>query len=121
MAINSIDSIDGSATQAMLEQLRAGSRKRILLQEIVTYSSALGSKPAVKIDFAQTLEKTLQAVSDRSAEARELGQRLTLGDNSISLADTMIAMQKSSIAFQGTLQVRNQVVTAYTNIMNMQV
>ena len=33
----------------------------------------------------------------------------------------MVAMQKAQLGFQATLQVRNRLVQAYTEIMNMQV
>jgi flagellar hook-basal body complex protein FliE len=44
-----------------------------------------------------------------------------MGDDSVSLSDTMIAMQKASINFQATIQVRNKLVSSYHEIMNMQV
>ena len=44
-----------------------------------------------------------------------------LGDASVSLEETMVTMQKAQIGFQATLQVRNRLVQAYTDIMNMQV
>jgi flagellar hook-basal body complex protein FliE len=44
-----------------------------------------------------------------------------LGDDTVSLSDTMIAMQKANIEFQTTVQVRNKMVAAYNDIMNMQV
>ena len=116
-----IGSIDSSRIQAMMEQLKSAAAKQANSPDPVPASTAVDGKPVAKVDFAQTLHNTLQAVSDRSAEARAMGQRFTAGDNSVSLADTMVAMQKSSIAFQATLQVRNKVVSAYTDIMNMQV
>ena len=42
-----------------------------------------------------------------------------MGDSSVSLSDAMISLQKSSIAFQQTVQVRNKLVSAYQEIMNM--
>ena len=60
-------------------------------------------------------------MSNSQKHAEELGQKFALGDDSVSLSDTMIAMQKSSIAFQATVQVRNKLVSAYHEIMNMQV
>jgi flagellar hook-basal body complex protein FliE len=39
----------------------------------------------------------------------------------VSIEETMVAMQKAQIGFQGAIQVRNRMVQAYTDIMNMQV
>jgi flagellar hook-basal body complex protein FliE len=44
-----------------------------------------------------------------------------LGNPSVSLEETMVAMQKAQIGFQTALQVRNRMVQSYTEIMNMQV
>ena len=38
---------------------------------------------------------------------------------SVSLEDSMIAMQKASVTFQAAVQVRNKVVAAYQDIMNL--
>jgi flagellar hook-basal body complex protein FliE len=42
-----------------------------------------------------------------------------LGDPTVSLEDSMIAMQKANITFQAAVQVRNKVVAAYQDIMNL--
>jgi flagellar hook-basal body complex protein FliE len=39
----------------------------------------------------------------------------------VGLEETMIAMQKASLGFQAAVQVRNKVVQAYNDIMNMNV
>ena len=44
-----------------------------------------------------------------------------MGDPNVDLADTMLALQKSSLSFQALSQVRNKLVSAYQEIMNMQV
>jgi flagellar hook-basal body complex protein FliE len=44
-----------------------------------------------------------------------------MGDPNVSLADVMIARQKSSIAFEATVQVRNRLIKAYEEVMKMTV
>ena len=46
---------------------------------------------------------------------------MQLENPAVSLEETMIAMQKAQIGFQATMQVRNRLVQAYTDVMNMQV
>ena len=48
-------------------------------------------------------------------------QQVQLGNPSVSLEQTMVAIQKAQIGFQATVHVRNRMVQAYTDIMNMQV
>jgi flagellar hook-basal body complex protein FliE len=82
---------------------------------------ALGGTPAAKVDFADALKASLEQVSGSQLKADEMGQRFAMGDDTVSLSDTMIAMQKANINFQATVQVRNKLVSAYHEIMNMQV
>lgn len=76
---------------------------------------------AKKADFTQALNQALQQVSLKQNEAEDLAQRFQLGDPNVSLEKTMVALQTSNISFQALVQVRNRVVSAYQDIMNMQV
>lgn len=120
MSIGGIGGIDSSRIQAMMEQLKAAATKPATSLAPAA-PAGLGEKPVAKLDFADALHSTLQEVSNKSRQAEELGKRFAMGDDTVSLSDTMIAMQKSSIAFQATVQVRNKLVSAYHDIMNMQV
>ena len=81
----------------------------------------LTEKLAGKVDFADALKASLDQVSGMQNKATELGQRFALDDDKVNLSDVMINMQKASIGFQATVQVRNKLVSAYQDIMNMQV
>jgi flagellar hook-basal body complex protein FliE len=71
--------------------------------------------------FQQALTQALDSVSQSQNEANRLQREVQLDNPTVSLEQTMIAMQKSQIGFQATLQVRNKLVQAYSDIMNMQV
>ncbi|MBY0577283.1 MAG: flagellar hook-basal body complex protein FliE [Gallionellaceae bacterium] len=73
------------------------------------------------VDFSAVLKSALNGVAQSQAQSEEMQKAFVLGDDRVSLSDTMIAMQKASINFQTTVQVRNKVVQAYNDIMNMQV
>ncbi len=73
------------------------------------------------VDFASALKASLDQVAQVQNQADSLEQRFTLGDPQVSLSDAMIGMQKANIALQTAVQVRNKVVAAYNDIMNMQV
>lgn len=76
---------------------------------------------ASKLDFSSMLKSSLDGVAQAQSKSDEMQKAFVLGDDRVSLSDTMIAMQKASINFQTTVQVRNKVVQAYNEIMNMQV
>ena len=69
--------------------------------------------------FAANLKDALKTVSAAQNDASQLQTQLQLGNPKVSLEQTMLAMQKSQIGFQATLHVRNRMVQAYTDIMNM--
>lgn len=74
-----------------------------------------------KVDFANVLKSSLDGVAQAQSRSEEMQKAFVLGDDRVSLSDTMIAMQKASIQFQSAVQVRNKFVQAYNDIMNMQV
>lgn len=71
--------------------------------------------------FAKALDSALKGVSQLQQESSSLQRQYQLGAGGVSLEDTMVAMQKAQIGFQATVQVRNRLVQAYSEIMNMQV
>ena len=71
--------------------------------------------------FQQEFSRALKEVSHLSNTATEMQRQVQLGNPTVSLEETMVAMQKSQIGFQATLQVRNKLVSAYSEIMNMTV
>lgn len=71
--------------------------------------------------FSQALQGALQSVSALQSQSGALQREVQLENPAVSLEETMIAMQKAGIGFQATLQVRNRLVQAYTDVMNMQV
>lgn len=73
------------------------------------------------VDFAASLDSALKSVSQSQAQAEELQRQFTLENPNVSLEQTMIAMNTSALNFSAAVQVRNRLVQAYDQIMNMQV
>ncbi len=71
--------------------------------------------------FTTAMAQALRAVSDAQLESSRLQRELQLDNPTVSLEQTMIAMNKSQVGFTAALTVRNRLVQAYTDIMNMQV
>ena len=71
--------------------------------------------------FAGALSGALKAVSAAQGDATNLQREVQLENPNVSLEQTMVALQKAQIGFSATLNVRNRMVQAYTDIMNMQV
>jgi flagellar hook-basal body complex protein FliE len=109
--------IDSSRIDAMVAQLRTAAARASGGTNLL----AASEETAKKVNFADALAASLNQVNAAQSRAEKLGQRFALGDDSVNLSDVMIAGQKANIAFQATVQVRNKLVSAYHDIMNMQV
>ncbi len=115
--------IDSARIESMLAQMKAAAQ-RPQVGEANSLGAAAGIKKAEsteKVSFSDALKTSLDQVNQRQRTSETLSKNFVLGDDSVSLSDVMIAGQKSNIAFQATVQVRNKLVSAYQDIMNMQV
>ncbi len=84
-----------------------------------TAGGTAGSAAAAGPGFADALSSALQSVSQGQLQATGLQRQFQLENPDVSLEQTMIAMNTSNISFQAALQVRNKLVTAYEQIMQM--
>jgi len=84
-------------------------------------AGAAGSAGAVPGGFRTAMASALQEVSRSQLEAQNLQRELALDNPGVSLEQTMLAMQKAQLGFTAAVQVRNRLLQAYSEIMNMQV
>lgn len=82
--------------------------------------SAEGAETA-KTDFAQVLKSSIDQVNRTQTQAASLTQAFEVGAPGVQLHDVMISLAKANVSFQQMVQVRNKLVSAYHDIMNMQV
>ena len=69
--------------------------------------------------FADLLKSSIDAVNEAQSSASEMAAALERGEKSVTLPEVMIALQKASLSFQAMTEVRNRLVNAYQEIMNM--
>jgi len=72
-------------------------------------------------DFANLLQQSLNQVNELQHSAGTLRTAFETGDPNVSLVDVMVAGQKASVSFEAVNQVRNRLLSAYQDIMNMPV
>jgi len=70
-------------------------------------------------NFSDMLGKAVNSVNDVQQQAGALQTAYDMGDPNVDITRVMIAAQKSSVSFEALTQVRNRVVRAYEDIMNM--
>ena len=67
------------------------------------------------------LKSAFDRVNDAVATADGKAKAFASGDQSISLSDVMISLEQANLALQAAAAVRDKVIAAYTNVMNMPV
>ena len=72
-------------------------------------------------DFAQVLKNTIEQVNQTQQQAEDMAAKFAAGDGNANLHEVMISLQKANLSFQEMVQARNKLVTAYHDVMNMQV
>lgn len=75
--------------------------------------------PVGQSEFGQLLKNAINDANQLQNNATDLAKRFEEGDKNIHLTDVMMATQKAHLSLQAVAQVRNHVVSAYQDIMNM--
>jgi len=112
---------DAMNVNSVLNQIRT-----LRAQTEALRAPAPGVQPATEkvnpvTDFGSLLTDSLQSVNKLQKQSGALQTAFEKGDPGVSLPEVMIASQKSSVAFQATIEVRNKMVDAYQEIMRMSV
>ncbi|MCH8618803.1 flagellar hook-basal body complex protein FliE [Undibacterium sp. TS12] len=115
-----MEGIGAGQIEAMIAQLKATAAKMEASAGIAANRTDNTASPG-RLDFAEALKASLDTVNKAQVSSEQLGQKFAMGDDKVSLSDVMISMQKANISFQTTVQVRNRLVSAYHDIMNMQI
>ena len=71
--------------------------------------------------FGALLGQMVKQVNETQTTAGDLATRFEQGDDKVTLAQVVVASQKSSVSLQAAVQVRNKLLAAYQDIMNMQI
>jgi len=96
-----------------------------VLAQIRSINSSAARAPAAPANgaalenFSATLGKAIDGVASAQNQSSELATRFELGDKSVDLAQVMIAGARSQVNFRGAVEVRNRLVAAYQDVMNM--
>ena len=121
----SVGGINSSQIDSMLSMLRNTAAQAVAPGSMVGIAAPLNNVSSgtstAKVSFADALKKSLGQVNQIQDQAQKMGDDFASGNNNVSISDVMIATQKANISLQTTVQVRNKMVSAYTDVMNMQI
>ena len=99
-----------------------------VLGELKAMSALAGGQGASQVqpaagspDFATMLKSSLDQVNQVQQDAQAQQLAFQSGAPEANLQDVMVSLQKASLSFQTMVQVRNKLVSAYQEVMSMQV
>ena len=99
-----------------------------VLQQMRSMAASAESRPSFEningtqqADFGQLLKNSISQVNETQKTSAEMSAAFEAGDASVNLSEVMVAIQKASVSFQAMTQVRNNLLSAYKEIMNMPV
>jgi flagellar hook-basal body complex protein FliE len=72
-------------------------------------------------EFANLMKNSVDHIASMQNQATALADAYESGDKSVDLTKVMLEVQKASLAFRAMTEVRNKLVDAYTQVMNMSV
>ena len=116
MAINATGSM-----QAVLQQLQATASQA----SQPTLSGGAGAlsdgDSSNHVSFAGMLKSSIDRIDGMKQAANIKAEQFERGVPGIGINDVMVDMQKSSVSMEMGIQVRNRLMSAYKEIMSMQV
>jgi len=111
----------------MIDKINSQSNIQSMLQTLRSYQSQAaggmdedGNKVGGLNGFGDLVRQTVDKVNETQMHATKIAASYERGDG-VPLTDVVLSMQKSSLSFEATLQVRNKVLKAYEDILNMPV
>jgi len=102
-------------TQMNIEQVLA--QMRVMSTQAANQSQE--TPRAGGADFGTLLKQSIDQVNEIQQQASAMREAFERGDGEMDLAQVMIAAQKSSLSFEAMVQVRNKLIEAYRDVMNM--
>jgi len=87
-------------------------------------ASGIADTPAATAqpsEFANLMKNSVDHIAGMQNQATALADAYEAGDKSVDLTKVMLEVQKASLAFRAMTEVRNKLVDAYQQVMNMSV
>ena len=95
------------------------------MRAVIEQAQGQASKPVAEQPgqggFSDLLKNAVESVNANQQEANKLSTAFQTPGSDVQMSEVMIALQKANVSFQAMVEVRNKLVGAYQEIMNMQV
>ncbi len=102
--------------EALLAQMRA-----MMEQAQGQAANKTAVEPPAQNGFSDLLKNAVNTVHSNQQQAAKLTEAFQTGDPNVQMSEVMVSLEKASVSFQAMVEVRNKLISAYQEIMNMQV
>lgn len=111
-----MSSMDVNQVLAQMRAMQASAAGKALSANT---ASAEQIQATGRADFSQVMQQTVDKVNANQAASSALQTAYVAGSDQVDLPEVMMAVQEASISFQAVTQVRNRLLSAYQDVMNM--
>ena len=113
-----IEKTNMASIQSMMAQIRQYEARATGAPEASMPIASGEATAKTSTGFGDLVKGAVDSVNAQQQNAQAMATAFEKGED-VPLTDVVLAMQKSSIAFEATLQIRNKVMRAYEDIKNM--
>jgi flagellar hook-basal body complex protein FliE len=110
--------MSSSQIDSVLAQIRALS-SQVRPATVGPAHGPAGTQQTAPSGFANLMKQGLDQVNQTQQRADNLATQFERGTPGIELPQVMLEMQKANVSFRAVTEVRNKMVSAYQEIMNM--
>lgn len=103
----------------LLLEMRALKAQSQAFSNVVDREQSTGVQNVNGPKFSDLMSQALNKVNDVQQASSSMQKAYMQGDPNVDITDVMVASQKAGVAFDATVQVRNKLVEAYRDVMNM--
>lgn len=115
MEINNVGGVRSDISE-MLSKIREVSNKSKVFTENTPVTETKSFEGVLSM-----AKNALTSVNQVQVDSEKLKNSYVMGDSNVSMSQVIVASQKSKLAFEGLVSVRNKILDAYKEIMNMPV
>ena len=115
---NGVDGVRTDINQ-VLNEMRALKSRAQGFEPASALSDISPNTNAKGVDFQAILGSAINQVNDVQKQSGALAKSFQMGDPEVTLTQVVVASEKAGVAFEAMSEVRNRLVNAYEDIMNM--
>ena len=119
--MSSTNSVGRPDINQVLNEMRALKARAQGFEPATSSADVAGVSSTQKVDFQKVLTSAVDQVNEVQKNSSQLAESFQLGDPNVTLSQVVVASEKASVAFEAMTEVRNRLVSAYEDIMNMPV